>query len=139
MTGPGLLENMSVPPRYALKVETPRLPGTAFRFLVRGSTWRGFWQDAPPEREPLEKAVAEAGLPDRVGVFVKGDGPADARNLSLPAACAVLSRRSGSLYLPWRAVDPELVPRGYPLGPQAPSLLESAFFVLVFPEEGEPS
>jgi len=139
MTGPSVLENMSVPPRYALKVESPQLAGTAFRFLVRGSTWRGFWQDAPPKKEALEKALAEAGLPERVGVFVKGEGPADARNLSLAAAGAVLSRRSGSLYLPWRAVDPDLVPRGYPLGPQAPSLLESAYFVLVFPEEGEPS
>lgn len=139
MKSPALLENMSVPPRYALKVEAPSLGGTAFRFLVRGGSWRGFWKDAPPTKELLEKALAEAGLPDRVGVFVPGEGPPGARDLPLPAACAVLSKRSGSLYLPWRAVDPDLVPRGYPLGAGTPSLLESAFFVLVFPEEGEAS
>ena len=77
MTTAGILENMSVPPRYALRVEAPQLRGTAFRFVVVGATWKGFWTDAPPEKGLLEKALAEAGLPERVGVFVKGEGPAD--------------------------------------------------------------
>ena len=36
-------------------------------------------------------------------------------------------------------VDPDLVPRGYPLPPGSLSLLESPYFVLVFPWNGDPS
>lgn len=139
MSGPPLLHNMSVPPRYTLRVDSPPLGGAAFRFTVKGSRWRGFYSDAPPERKALERALRKAGLPDRVGVFVPGEAPPGARELSLHAACAVLSKRSGPLYLPWRPVDPDLVPRGYPLPPGSLSLLESPYFVLVFPWNGDPS
>lgn len=123
MSGTPLLHNMSVPPRYTLKVAHPPLGGSSF-WAGPPATWRGYDAARPPAGEDLELELERAGLPDRVGVFVEGDAPGGARALSGVAAAAVLSRRSGPLYLPWRLADPLAV--------------RPVAFVLVFPEEGEP-
>ncbi len=122
MSGTPLLHNMSVPPRSTLRVTHPHLGGESFR-VGPPEQWRGFDPSHPPLLEALERALEEDGIPDRIGVFVEGDARADSRLLSTLAAVAVLSRRSGPLYLPWRPIDPLLV--------------RPAAFVLVFPEEGD--
>ena len=122
MSATPLLHNMSVPPNYTLKVARPHLGGEAF-FIGPPVHWRGFDASSPPARKDLELALGKAGVPDRVGVFVEGDVPGHAKRLPGRAAAAVLARRSGPLYLPWRAVDPLLV--------------KPAAFLLVFPAEGD--
>jgi hypothetical protein len=87
--------------------------------------WRAAWrliggEESPapgrrrarPTREALderfESALAAAGVPAALGVFL--DEPADATvpRLGPAAALAVLSRRSGPLYLPGRRFEPSL-------------------------------
>ena len=122
MTGT-LLHNMSVPPRYWLSVRRKPLGGVAF-CVGAAKYWylREFNPASPPPREALEAALARFNVPNRVGVFLAPDGRGQAAALSFLAAAAILSRRSGPLYLPWRPIDPALV---VPAG-----------FLLVFPEEG---
>ena len=69
------------------------------------------------------EALEGAGIPDRVGVFVADDTRCGSNPLPRLACLAVLARRSGLLYIPWRPLS--LVG------------LEPARFLLVFPEEGE--
>jgi hypothetical protein len=101
--------------------------------------WRAAWdllEDAgnAPRREGkerrsqellerhLEQSKAAAGIPERLGIFVREDGAQGVGALLSPAAAlAVLCRRSGPLYLPTRRLEPSLV------NPTA--------FVLFFPEE----
>lgn len=100
--------------------------------------WRTAWTllgrtGEPPEgprgrrtRERLEEHLADAlrrsEVPERVGVFlVEPEGAAPASTLGPAAALAALARRSGSLYLPTRALDP--------------SLADPRPLVLFFPEE----
>jgi hypothetical protein len=100
--------------------------------------WRAAWDvlaaagDAPSRarggRRPevldrhLLEALARAGVPDRLGVFL-GEDVGDETHPLLPpsAALAVLARRSGPLYLPSRRLELSLV------DPQA--------LVLFFPED----
>ena len=71
----------------------------------------------------LEEALREAGVPDRVGVFLDEDDRRRDRPLLPPAAAlAVLARRSGPLYLP---VPPPRAARSPTRTP----------LVLFFPEE----
>ena len=100
MTG-ALLHNMSVPPRYRLSVRRPPLGGVSFS-IGPAKYWREFNPASPPSREALEAALARFDVPDRVGVFLAGDGPGQSTALSFLAAAAILSRSSGPLYLPWR-------------------------------------
>jgi hypothetical protein len=100
--------------------------------------WRAAWEllehagDAPTRpagakrrREPLEQyleaACKDAGIPDRLGVFVPAPDAGEGKLLSPAAAFAVLARRSGPLYVPTRRLEPSLA---VPLA-----------FVLFFPEE----
>ena len=70
----------------------------------------------------LEQARQDAGVPDRLGLFVQEDtGLVIGALLPPAAALAVLARRSGPLYLPTRRLDP--------------SLVDPMSFVLFFPEE----
>lgn len=125
MSGPALLHNMSVPPVSTIQVRNPGLPGRTFCTTVP-CLWKGYDPDRPPPPETLEAAFAKLGIPDQVGVFTAAspDVEPEAR-FGYPLALALLARRSGHLYLPWRAVYPALVPK------------ESLF--LVFPEEGGPA
>ncbi len=125
MSGPALLHNMSVPPRSVIQVASPGPPGRTFATTDPGE-WRGFDPRRLPPKEKLEEAFEEAGLPDLVGVFtppVPGREPE--RRIGYPLALALLARRSGHLYLPWRPVYPPLLPG-------------SALF-LVFPGDGSPA
>jgi hypothetical protein len=102
--------------------------------------WRAAWDflatvgDAPPRtarvrrqaaalEDHLQKALREAGVPDRIGLFLDEDVEADESPRLRPAAAlAALARRSGPLYLPSRRLETSLVdPR--------------AALVLFFPEE----
>jgi len=71
--------------------------------------------------ERFTRSLADEGLPDTIGVFLKFDGPPPETILSRSATLAVLARRSGPLYLPRR--------------PFSPSLVERWNSYLVFPEE----
>ena len=71
--------------------------------------------------ERFTRSLADEGLPDTIGVFLKFDGPPPETTLSRSATLAVLARRSGPLYLPRR--------------PFSPSLVERWSSYLVFPEE----
>ena len=71
--------------------------------------------------ERFTRSLADEGLPDAIGVFLKFDGPPPETILSRSATLAVLARRSGPLYLPRR--------------PYSPSLVERWSSYLVFPEE----
>lgn len=122
MSGTPLLHNMSVPPRFTLRVTHPHLGGESF-WVGPPKQWTGFDPSRPAQPEALERALEEDGIPDRIGVFVEGEAREESRLLSTLAAAAVLSRRSGPLYLPWRPIDPLLV--------------RPTAFVLVFPEEGD--
>lgn len=108
--------------------------------LGRGG-WRKAWDillaagDAPPRvaggrRRPealerhLASAVAAAGVPDRVGVFLREESATETdRALPPAAALGVLARRSGPLYLPSRRLETSLVDSRF------------AVLVLFFPEE----
>jgi hypothetical protein len=61
--------------------------------------------------ETLGAALAAAGIPQRVGVFVprSGSAPDGATRLGLAASLAVLGHRSGPLFLPGRRVDASLI------------------------------
>jgi len=61
--------------------------------------------------ERFTRSLADEGLPDTIGVFLKFDGPPPETILSRSATLAVLARRSGPLYLPRRAFSPSLVER----------------------------
>jgi len=116
---------MSVPPRSVIQVASPGLPGRAFA-TSDPAKWRGFDPNRLPPREKLEAAFAASGLPDLVGVFTPPpEGREVERHIGYPLALAVLARRSGRLYLPWRPVYPPLLPT-------------SPLF-LVFPEDGSPA
>jgi hypothetical protein len=71
--------------------------------------------------ERFTRSLADEGLPDTIGVFLKFDGPPPETILSRSATLALLARRSGPLYLPRR--------------PFSPSLVERWSSYLVFPEE----
>lgn len=122
MSGPALLHNMSVPPVSTILVSTPGLAGRTF-CTTWPRHWKGYDAAKPPAPEELEASFAGLGIPDLVGVFTLtgGDREPEAR-FDYPLALAILARRSGHLYLPWRPVYPALVPKD-PL-------------FLVFPEEG---
>lgn len=128
MSGPSLLHNMSVPPRSTFQVSSPGLPGRAFR-TTPPAEWTGYDPRNPLSPARLEEAFAAVGLPDLVGVFTAVDSGIDTNagrraeaEVGYPAVLALLARRSGHLYLPWRPVYPPLVPP-HP-------------FFLVFPEDG---
>ncbi len=109
--------------------------------LVKGS-WRSAWSLVGPWTETLEvawfvgldmsgemerhllEALQEAGVPDRPGIFLEPEEAVSDRPPALfpIAALAVLSRRSGPIYLPSRRLEPSLA------DPRRP-------FVLFFPEE----
>jgi len=123
--GPALLHNMSVPPRSVIRLASPGLPGRTFATSAPAD-WRGFDPDRLPPQEKLEAAFASAGLPDLVGVFTQPAGDREVeRRIGYPLALALLARRSGHLYLPWRPVYPPLLP--------------SSPLFLVFPDEGSPA
>lgn len=125
MSGPALLHNMSVPPRSVIQVASPGLPGRTFATTDPGE-WRGFDPKRLPPKEKLEEAFEEAGLPDLVGVFTPPSPACEPeRRIGYPLALALLARRSGHLYLPWRPVYPPLLPG-------------SALY-LVFPGDGSPA
>lgn len=124
MSTPALLHNWGVPPRTRVQVTRPPLGRLSFMF------------DAPKGLKALavggllpftdfEEALKAAGIPDRVGVFTGGGARSDSKPLSSAAAVAILSRRSGPLYLPWRPIDPGIV--------------RPTRFLLVFPDDGDPS
>ena len=122
MSGPALLHNMPVPPVSMILVSTPGLAGRTF-CTTFPRYWKGYGPRKPPAPDELEAAFAGMGIPDLVGVFTLTGGDREAEaSFDYPLALAILARRSGNLYLPWRPVYPALVPRG-PL-------------FLVFPEEG---
>lgn len=124
--------------RAALAWQLERPHGTLRDRLRRGG-WKAAWNlleqagDTPARavgrrrREDLlaahlEARRREAGVPDRVGVFLEEDVADESSPLLSPAAAlAVLARRSGPLYLPSRA--PEV------------SLADPLPLVLFFPEE----
>jgi hypothetical protein len=125
VSGPALLHNMSVPPISTIQVRNPGLPGRTFCTTVP-CLWKGYDPDRLPPPETLEAAFAQLGIPDCVGIFTAASPEVEPEaRFGYPLALALLARRSGHLYLPWRAVYPALVPK------------ESLF--LVFPEEGGPS
>ena len=110
MSGPALLHNMSVPPISKFQVSSPGLAALAFH-TTRPSEWTDYRPDGPPPPEEAEAAFARLRLPDRVGICAGApEGEAPKRSIGYPAALAVLARRSGHLYLPWRPVYPALVP-----------------------------
>jgi hypothetical protein len=110
-----------------------------FRGRLHRGGWRAVWDildslgqaparrpGARPHRETLEqhlvRALEQAGVPGRVGVFLdEGIGDHSCPVLPVPAALAVLARRSGPLYLPSRRLEC--------------SLIDPEPFVLFFPEE----
>lgn len=129
------LHNMSVPPTSTLVVKRATLAGRRFRVdLASGvpkarlaatqkrlvtSGWRAAVAilDAAGAGKPrtasalaaqLDAALADAGVPDSIGVFLDEDERA-APLLDAVAALAVLARRSGPLYLPARRFEPSLV------------------------------
>lgn len=57
----------------------------------------------------LEAALASAGVPASVGVFLEEPDDPSLPLLGAAAALAVLARRSGPLYLPNRRLEPSLV------------------------------
>jgi len=121
------IRNMSVPPRSTILVKRPGLDGKAFAgdtALIGGGTpsENGL---APLDLEKaLRDALEAAGIPDRVGVFLPKGSNHELKPLPRLASLALLARRSGPLYIPWRALSLAGV--------------ESASFLLVFPEEGDP-
>lgn len=122
MSGPALLHNMSVPPISTVFVVSPGLPARTFR--VEGLPGGDFFdpKDSPPAEE-LEALFGGLGLPDLAGVFTgAGQGAEPERTIGFPESLSILARRSGHLYLPWRAVYP----------PTNPGMA----LYLSFPEEG---
>lgn len=124
MSAPTVLHNWGVPPRTRVKVTRPPLGRLSFMFdEPKGLKALALGSLLP--FNDFEEALREAGIPDRIGVFTGGGARPDSKILSSAAAVAVLSRRSGPLYLPWRPVDATLV--------------RPTRFLLVFPDEGVPS
>ena len=125
MSGPALLHNMSVPPVSTFTVASPGLAGRLY-CIDWPSHSKGFDRNKLPSPEKLEAAFARLRLPSLVGVFTETDGDRKIEaTIPYPAALALLARRSGHLYLPWRPVYPPLVPT-YPC-------------FLVFPDDGSPA
>jgi hypothetical protein len=92
--------------------------GLLFKAALR-RPWRRSVEHVAAER--FTRALADAGIPERVGVFVTPDpGAPQAPPTNLATALAVLARRSGALYLPRRRFTP--------------SLIVPAHVVLTFPE-----
>lgn len=120
MTAPALLHNVGMPTGTFVNVRPPVLPGRAFRY--------GGW---PPGGKPtvraataeaIADAIAEAGIPDRVGVVVLSY-PGDAVSVYPgPAIHGLAQRISGPLYLPHRPFA------------DAPTRRYDSF-VVVFPED----
>jgi hypothetical protein len=117
--------------------------GDEIRDQLAKRSWRAAWSLVGPSTESLERAwwfgqdpaeemerhlleaLEKAQVPDRPGVFLvpEEEVPDRPPALSPAAALAVLSRRSGPLYVPWRRLEPSLADPHSPL-------------VLHFPEEG---
>jgi len=119
------LRNMSVPPKSLIQVERPGLGGRAFSGAVTRSGRNSVLEGRTPEEvgNLLQEALESIGIPDRVGIFVADDSRCGSGPVPMLACLAVLARRSGLLYLPWR--------------PLCLVGVEPAKFLLVFPEEGE--
>ncbi len=120
------LRNMSVPPRATIQVKRPGFGGTVFAgsaALLKGGTSSGKKLTPPQEETLLRDALEAAGIPDRLGVFLPHEVRTGLTHLPRLAVLAVLARRSGPLYIPWRSLSPAGV--------------EPADFLLVFPEEGD--
>ncbi len=116
--------------------------GEEIRDQLARRSWRGAWslvghvtdtldrafflgQDPAEEMERhFLEALRQEGVPDRPGVFLEPvlEVPDRTPRLSPIAALAVLSRRSGPLYIPTRRPEPSLADPRQPL-------------VLYFPEE----
>ena len=125
MSGPALLHNMSVPPVSTFTVASPGLAGRVY-CTDSPTHWKGFDRNKLPSPEKLEASFARLRLPNLVGVFTATDGDRKVEaTIGYPAALAVLARRSGHLYLPWRPVYPPIVP--------------DTELYLVFPDDGSPA
>ena len=140
MTDVGLLHNMSVPPRSTVQVSRSALPGDRYfvdsRWLSPAIVQRLRAEGAAamlalvhdgdgnidqvtdqPSNEVERRAVdclslalADRGVPGRIGVFVQQDHhPKYVHRLNRAATLAVLARRSGPLYLPRRRFNPSLI------------------------------
>ena len=80
----------------------------------------------------LEQALREAGVPDRLGLFLDEDAGADTGPLLPPAAASPFSRGgSGPLYLPSRRLEPS------PRGPEAARSLLPGGSPMTAPSEAD--
>lgn len=121
------LRNMSVPPRSTILVKRPGFEGPVFAgnaALLKGGAPSEKKLSPPQVEKLLRDALEVAGIPDRLGVFLPHEIRQGVTHLPRLAVLALLARRSGPLYIPWRSLSLAAV--------------EPRDFLLVFPEEGDP-